>query len=1072
MVWLQCLLLDVIELGEFVSIKIAHVSDIHVRKLKYHKEYRAVFEQLYEKLKEEKPDIIVNTGDTFHTKLDMSPEAIKMMSELFVGLADIAPYHMILGNHDMNLKNSGRLDAISPIVDYLEHPNIHFHKYASVVEVADGIDLHVLSIVDPENWQKELPEDRVNIALYHGSVVGSVTDSGWMMTHGDISLDELEKYDYAMLGDIHKTNQKVDNEGRAKYPGSLVQQNHGESNDKGYLIWDIVDKNTWKTRHVSLTNPKPFITIELTRKGRMPKNVSIPNGARLRLVSNNNLPLDVMRRAVDIAKHRFKPESISFLNRASGERGSVEGLTDGLKTENLRDISVQEELIDEYLVDFEVPSETLEKVYELNEKYNKIVEDTEDVSRNINWRLNSFKFDNLFNYGEDNNVSFRELSGIVGIFGKNFSGKSSIIDGVLWTMFNTTSKNERKNLNVINQNKDYGSGKVIIEIGDKTYTIERKSTKYTKRLKGEETQEAKTELNFEVYDPVMGETTSLNGLTRTLTDANIRKHFGTLDDFSVSSLSSQHGALSFIDEGSTRRKEIIAKFLDLELFERKFKLAKEDSVDLKGALKRLESRNYDEEIEQSNQELSDTRTELTKQQEQCTVLKESLEILKTVRNETQAKIDSIPAEVIDINAINASIRAKENIIMSLKLSNQDNEDSLKIKQGVYKKIIDFLDEFELEKYQGLKETIESARSKLSKEEDTLDRLLDAHNEILKKQKLLEEHEYDPDCRYCSENEFVKEAHAAVANKVTIEAQQKETLEVINSLSAHVKSLNPSDVEAQLDRYNKIEANKHTVSSEIADLNLDIEKNKNTIHTTENELDDLRIKRDEYEDNKEAIENLESLLIQLNKCHYDIKKTTHDIVCCENKTLEFVKNVGSLEQKVENIISQKNEYRDLQREYAAYDLYMQCMHSNGIAYDIIKKKIPVINSEIAKVLANIVDFEVFFEASGNKFDIFIKHPRYNERPIEMASGAEKSLSAIAIRLALLGVSSLPTGDIFVLDEPGTALDEENMEGFIRILELIKVYFKNVLLISHLDSLKDAVDMQIVIDKKAGYAKVNQ
>ena len=161
----------------------------------------------------------------------------------------------------------------------------------------------------------------------------------------------------------------------------------------------------------------------------MPKNVSVPTGARLRLVSNNNLPLDVMRRAVDIAKHRFKPESISFLNRASGERGSVEGLTDGLKTENLRDIDVQEELIDEYLVDFEVPAETLEKVYELNQKYNKIVEDSEDVSRNINWRLNSFEFDNLFNYGEDNSVSFRELGGIVGIFGKNFSGKSSIIDG-------------------------------------------------------------------------------------------------------------------------------------------------------------------------------------------------------------------------------------------------------------------------------------------------------------------------------------------------------------------------------------------------------------------------------------------------------------------------------------------------------------------------------------------------------------------------------------------------------------------------------------------------------------------
>ena len=78
----------------------------------------------------------------------------------------------------------------------------------------------------------------------------------------------------------------------------------------------------------------------------MPRGIQIPNGARLRLVSNNNLPLDTMKRAVDVAKHRFKPETISFLNRASGQRGNVESLTDDLKTENLRDINIQEELID------------------------------------------------------------------------------------------------------------------------------------------------------------------------------------------------------------------------------------------------------------------------------------------------------------------------------------------------------------------------------------------------------------------------------------------------------------------------------------------------------------------------------------------------------------------------------------------------------------------------------------------------------------------------------------------------------------------------------------------------------
>ena len=91
---------------------------------------------------------------------------------------------------------------------------------------------------------------------------------------------------------------------------------------------------------------------------------------------------------------------------------------------------------------------------------------------------------------------------------------------------------------------------------------------------------------------------------------------------------------------------------------------------------------------------------------------------------------------------------------------------------------------------------------------------------------------------------------------------------------------------------------------------------------------------------------------------------------------------------------------------------------------------------------------------------------------MGSGAEKTISAMAIRLALLNVSSLPKGNVFILDEPGTALDEENMEGFVRILDMVKGHFKTVLLISHLDNLKDCVDTQLVIDKKGGLAYINQ
>ena len=189
-------------------------------------------------------------------------------------------------------------------------------------------------------------------------------------------------------------------------------------------------------------------------------------------------------------------------------------------------------------------------------------------------------------------------------------------------------------------------------------------------------------------------------------------------------------------------------------------------------------------------------------------------------------------------------------------------------------------------------------------------------------------------------------------------------------------------------------------------------------------------------------------------------------------VRILSGCGRIEQKVNNLESQKEELKLLREEFSAYDLYMREMHTSGISYDIIKRQLPVINEEVAKVLTNVVNFEVFFDNDSRKLNIFIKHPKYDARPLEMGSGAEKTIAAMAIRLALLNVSNLPKPNIFILDEPGTALDEENMEGFVRILDMIKGHFKTVLLISHLDNLKDCVDMQIVIDKKRGLAQVQQ
>jgi len=1031
-------------------LKIAHIADTHIRNYKYHREYRAVFEQIYDKLKEEKVDYIVHCGDLAHTKTQLSPEYFDLATSFLKNLADIAPVYLILGNHDGNLKNEHRQDAITPIANALNHPQLHLLKNAGET-VVGNVAFNVLSVFDEENWVAPSSDERINIALYHGSVSGVTTDTGWVMTHGDHPITIFKGHDYVLLGDIHKTNQILDEEGRVRYPGSTVQQNFGETDDKGFLLWDIQSKEDFTCEHVVIQNPKPFITINLTPTGRMPKGLSVKKGARLRLVSNNNLSLEAMRKAIDVAKQRFKPDTITFLNRAAGQRGNVEEITDSIQQDDMRNPRIQEELIREYLIDYQASEELMNKVLNLNSTYIKKAEETEEVSRNIKWRLNELRWDNLFNYGEDNRVDFSRLKGTVGIFGKNYSGKSSVIDSLLYTLFNTTSKNERRNVNIINQNREEGSGEVVITIGDEQYYVRRGSKKYTKRLKGVETLEAKTDLDFFKID-ANGEKVSLNGLTRNDTDKNIRKVFGSLDDFLLTSLSSQLDSLSFIREGSTKRKEILAKFLDLEIFEKKFKLAKEDASDMKGALRRLEGREYDVEIEAAEAEHSECEESLDDQKIVCEGLQDDITVLTTDISEIDEKIKSIPAEVIDIAQVRLDIKDKTAVLTKTQKQLTEDKESLQEKKDLITKIEEFLESYDIV-------NIKARKQKAEELWDKIDELRTELRRIQEKVSSLNDPEFLKGCKCLHDAERALEQKPNVVEKIEIFSKEYE-------------SLNSSGLDKMIEQYNALVSKKDQTTRDITTVELSIARKQNIINTLMAELSVLKTKKTSYDDNKEAIENLEALLSDKRSHETTLTTKRKELETCEVEIVKYHKLLGSLEQKVLNIKEQKNDYVELREQFAAYDLYMRAMHPNGIAYDVIKKKLPVINQEIAKVLTNLTNFEVLFEEDGNKLDIFIKHPKHDPRPLSMASGAEKTMAAMAIRLAFLAVSNLPTSDIMVLDEPGTALDEEHLQAFTQLLDMIKVHFKTTLLISHLDSLKDVVDLTLDISKKEGYAYINQ
>ena len=129
--------------------KIFHISDIHIRTLKRHKEYREVFQNLFGYIARTstKNSIAVVTGDIVHSKLDMSPELVQMLVDFFNGFE--IPTIVILGNHDMNLNNMHRVDAVSPVLDVIQNPMITFIKENGLFELGGIIWNHMAVDVPP-----------------------------------------------------------------------------------------------------------------------------------------------------------------------------------------------------------------------------------------------------------------------------------------------------------------------------------------------------------------------------------------------------------------------------------------------------------------------------------------------------------------------------------------------------------------------------------------------------------------------------------------------------------------------------------------------------------------------------------------------------------------------------------------------------------------------------------------------------------------------------------------------------------------------------------------------------------
>ena len=191
------------------------------------------------------------------------------------------------------------------------------------------------------------------------------------------------------------------------------------------------------------------------------------------------------------------------------------------------------------------------------------------------------------------------MKGAYGVFAPNASGKSSLWDALSFCIFDKCSRTS-KAVDVMNYSKNNFYCKFIFELNGRDYVIERTANKSTKK------GTVKVDTQFYTFND-MGDIESLNGDERRDTNSVIRQYVGTYDDFILTALSTQFNNSGFIDKSQKERKELLAQFLDMDVFEQLYSVASEEIKELSTLLKDYKGQDFPTKLAKAESVMDDAK---------------------------------------------------------------------------------------------------------------------------------------------------------------------------------------------------------------------------------------------------------------------------------------------------------------------------------------------------------------------------------------------------------------------------------------------------------------------------------
>jgi hypothetical protein len=241
-----------------------------------------------------------------------------------------------------------------------------------------------------------------------------------------------------LLGDIHYY-QYLNDIKTVAYASSLISQNFSETElYHGVLVWNLEDKtskykiidNDYRYEEILLDNMKIYQHNKIVKI----EDIKLPKYGKLRIntVNNDNIFYNIV--VNDIKK---KYTEITIVHN----KLMLSKITNNLnnkKTETSEELSIKTIIANELKTIDPTIKDNIKNILD-----NELKDAIQNQDDKFDFKLLSLEFSNMFSYGENNSINFQKLTHdeITGLFAGNSMGKSSLIDIILFALFDDESRN-------------------------------------------------------------------------------------------------------------------------------------------------------------------------------------------------------------------------------------------------------------------------------------------------------------------------------------------------------------------------------------------------------------------------------------------------------------------------------------------------------------------------------------------------------------------------------------------------------------------------------------------------------